>query len=662
MLVIYNSRYGFVYGEKHFLDFFGFNVSDILDKIENEKLKTNLSFNDKIYINNNYFNLSFEFLYNKDDTIEWLINIKEICCNLTQIDFEVNEDFKIYNLNVKEELNNNCDSGCKYKFEFENKNLKDFDNDVYKIVSDHKDSKKSVFSNICLSDQYFLIDTTFCGLFNKEYLVFILYCNNHNKYKIICKTICDFLKEKIKMKVNSNISNNKNFFYHIFHEIRNYLNIISISSENLVSSIEIKFNEIDELLKLKNIDIVNSDKKEIIENIEHIKDSSKTIVDIISDVLTLEKLRTNKITIRMSYFMLNDLYQSCILSMERNAINKDIEFICENNIGSISVKGDYIRIKQVVINLLSNAFKFTNNGGKIIFSINKIQREEKEYIKFSVLDNGIGIKKENHDLIFKDFQQIDPENQQKGGGTGLGLSIAKLIVEKHNGFIGFNSEYGKGCEFYFEIPFIEMESLLRDSSTSSFEKVLNNNSVKSPTKDKYARNFNEKQKKSNSIFRQNSYKKFTSKIRGLIENSKSIDFSKIKILFIDDNKTIQKLFLKILNNLEINDVTIASNGDEGYKVYKSEYDNNKNSNRKRVFDIILMDQEMEVMDGNECSRLITELDNKSIIIGLTGNTLIEQKNEFIKNGAKEVYEKPITKEKLLELLNKYYFTLNDLNH
>jgi CheY-like chemotaxis protein len=105
--------------------------------------------------------------------------------------------------------------------------------------------------------------------------------------------------------------------------------------------------------------------------------------------------------------------------------------------------------------------------------------------------------------------------------------------------------------------------------------------------------------------------------------------------------------------LEINDVTIASNGDEGYKVYKSKYENNKNSNSKRIFDIILMDQEMPVMDGNECSRLITELDKNSLIIGLTGNALIEQKDEFIKNGAKEVYEKPITKEKLIELFNKY---------
>jgi CheY-like chemotaxis protein len=634
MLIILNSKYGVVYGEKQFNEFFGFNVCNILDQINTEKLNSCSNFSDKIYTNNNYFNLSFEYMYNKDNTTEWLINIKEICCNLTQIDFEVNKELNIFNFKVQEELNSNCEDNCKYKLGFEGKNIKFFDNEVYSIIFNHINSKKCSFKNVFLDSDYLLIDTTFCELYNKEYLVYILYNINEDKYKVICKTICEFLKEKIKLKVKSNISNNKNFFYHIFHEIRNYLNIISISSDNLISLIETKFVEIDELLKLENIDIVNSDKKEIIENIDYIKDSSKTIVDIISDVLTLEKLRTNEITIRMSYFMLNDLQQSCVLSMERNAINKDIQFICENNVGSISIKGDYIRIKQVIINLLSNAFKFTNNGGKIIFSINKTQREDKEYIKFSVIDNGVGIKYENHELIFKDFQQIDPEKQQKGGGTGLGLS-----------------EYGKGSEFYFEIPFIEMETLFRDNSAGLIKGI----GSKSPKKETIETNFNEKSKKIKipSIMRQNSNKKFTSKIRSIIEDSKQIDFSKIKLLFIDDNRTIQKLFLKILNNLEINDVTIASNGDEGYKVYKSKYENNKNSNSKRIFDIILMDQEMPVMDGNECSRLITELDKNSLIIGLTGNALIEQKDEFIKNGAKEVYEKPITKEKLIELFNKY---------
>ena len=143
------------------------------------------------------------------------------------------------------------------------------------------------------------------------------------------------------------------------------------------------------------------DKKDIIESINHIKDSTRTIVDIISDVLTLEKLRTNEITIRPAYFMLIDLCQSCMLSMNQNAINKDINFVCENNVGSISIKGDYIRLKQVIINLISNSFKFTSNGGKVIFSINKEENNHKIFIKFSIKDNGIGIKKEHIDKIIE---------------------------------------------------------------------------------------------------------------------------------------------------------------------------------------------------------------------------------------------------------------------
>lgn len=448
---------------------------------------------------------------------------------------------------------------------------------------------------------------------------------------------------------------NKNFFYHMFHEIRNYLNIISISGDNLSSIIEsietsnnssIKTELIDEKetsiripeyvgninkisfssdktvdlmsnktnKKLKKLDI--TEKNEIIETIDNIKDSSKTIVDIISDVLTLEKLRTNEINIRYAYFMLNDLYQTCFLYMQQSAINKEINFVCENNIGSVSIKGDYIRLKQVIINLLSNAFKFTGNGGKIVFSIDKITLEEKEYIKFSVTDNGIGIKEKNYGLIFRDFQQIEAENQQKGGGTGLGLSIAKIIVEKHNGFINFTSEYNKGSTFYFMVPFIELKLTVNNDLNYDKTKTYKRSPV--------------------------------TNIRTVVQENKQLDFSKLKILFVDDNKTIQKIFLKTLNNMDIENVIIASNGEEGYQIYVNEY--NKNCS----FDIVLLDQEMPIMNGNECCKLITELNKDAIVIGITGNALIEQKTEFINSGAREIYEKPITKEKIVELFTKYF--------
>ena len=127
-------------------------------------------------------------------------------------------------------------------------------------------------------ENFVLLDTIFINSQNIEYLTFILYDVKNNKFKIKCKSICYFLKEKIQTKVKTNILHNKNFFYHIFHEIRNYLNIISISTDNLNSLITDKFEQINELFKIQNIDILNNEQNDLKQTIEYIKDSSKTIV------------------------------------------------------------------------------------------------------------------------------------------------------------------------------------------------------------------------------------------------------------------------------------------------------------------------------------------------------------------------------------------------
>lgn len=651
MIIIYNSKLGIIYGAQQFKNFFGFDAITLFQSFDLTIIRSN--FNEKINVNKRFFNLTFEAIHTDDNITEWLINVKEICCDISSIEFTVDHNLYITNFYFNKNLNEICDKNCSKSCDFNGKHIKDFDNEVFQIITEHIKTNICLFNNLSANLDLLLVNTTFSSLYDKEYLVYILFDKSNNTYKIICKSICEFLKEKIKTKVQNNIVTNKNFFYHIFHEIRNYLNIISISSDNLLTSIHTKLDEIDEiykifkmdeLLKLKNNDIVSSDKKDIIESINHIKDSTRTIVDIISDVLTLEKLRTNEITIRPAYFMLIDLCQSCMLSMNQNAINKDINFVCENNVGSISIKGDYIRLKQVIINLISNSFKFTSNGGKVIFSINKEENNHKIFIKFSIKDNGIGIKDENYNLIFKDFQQIEPDKLQNGKGTGLGLSIAKMIVEKHDGIIGFNSKYNQGSEFYFMIPFIQIEELSTQLSNDTY-------SLES-TSPNYKKNNTNKQVKQKNVIKQKSNKTFSTKLKTIInenKETKAIDFTKIKLLFIDDNKTIQKLFLKVLNNLSITNIFIASNGFEAYNIYLEEY----NKNKIKPFDIILMDQEMPIMDGNECCKKIMKLNKSSIIIGVTGNALIEQKEKFINSGATEICEKPINKEVIIYLINKY---------
>lgn len=685
-MLILNSKFGIIYGLQEFNDFYNIDPEDILKQINFRVSEENYICFDKIYVNKRFFNVCLELIIKNDDYKEWIIKVREICCDLSLIQFDLDTIYIMNNFIVKNKEEKICENGCFNKIFFEGKHIRDFNNDVYKYLIENENKiselkKENDYKNnydvldngekylILDNENFVLLDTIFINSQNIEYLTFILYDVKNNKFKIKCKSICDFLKEKIQTKVKTNISHNKNFFYHIFHEIRNYLNIISISTDNLNSLIIDKFEQINELLKIQNIDVLNNEQNDLKQTIEYIKDSSKTIVDIISDVLTLEKLKSNEIQIRQSFFMLDDLFNSCVYASKTTTGYKDILFISENKIGNLSIKADYIRIKQVIINLISNAVKFTNNGGKIIFTIDSELIDGKKNIKFTIEDNGIGIKEENYHLIFNEFSQIDPDKLQNGGGTGLGLSIAKLIVQLHNGNIGFNSLYKKGTEFYFTIPLIESESIespnqKKSSSSSSLEKNNSQSTISSISQnDKVLLQTNKREKSNNNILQKQKSSKngFSSKLRNVVAESKTtviesktkiqdenINLSNYKIIFIDDNKTIQKLFVRTLENLKIEKIFTASNGLEGYELYKNEFNNGE------PFDMILMDQQMPIMDGNESSRKITELNPKAIIIGLTGNALIEQKEEFIKNGVKEVYEKPITQDKLLELIKKYY--------
>ena len=685
-MLIINSKHGIIYGLQQFIDFYNINPDKMLKEIYFENLIEKNICIDKIYIDNRFFNINLELIFKNDEYSEWILKIREICCDLSLIEFDIDSNYIINNFVIKNSEEKICENGCFNKILFEGKNIVNFNDDIYKYLIINKEiidkiKNKEIIDTIIIDsslntllplENLILIDTIFVNSQNIEYLVYIMYNKSNDTIKIKCKSICDFLKEKIQIKVKKNISHNKNFFYHIFHEIRNYLNIISISTDNLNSIINNKFEQIKELLQIQSIDILDSEQQDIIESIGYIKDSSRTIVDIISDVLTLEKLKCNEIKIRPTFFMLDDLFNSCVYSMKTTSVNKDIALLYENKLGNLSIQGDYIRLKQVIINLISNAIKFTNIGGKVIFNIDfELEESGEKKIKFTVIDNGIGIKEENHKFIFKEFSQIDPDKLQNGGGTGLGLSIAKLIVDMHKGHINFNSNNGQGSVFYFTIPLIENEPVLSlnlNKSSSSIgieknpsynklspniEKNSSNDTLSTNKKDKSKINELNKQKSNTNILtKQKSNKNnFSNKLRNIVsetKNDENLDVSKIKLLFVDDNKTIQKLFIKILQDLKINNIFTASNGLEAFELYKKELES------EEPFDIILMDQMMPIMDGNEAAYKIIELHPNAIIVGLTGNALIEQKEAFIKNGVREVYEKPITKEKLYDLLKKYY--------
>lgn len=188
------------------------------------------------------------------------------------------------------------------------------------------------------------------------------------------------------------------------------------------------------------------------DNCKNIHVAGKNLLGIINDLLDFSKIESGRMELRPDEYelrvLLNDVIQ---MAMARKG-QKDIEFMvdCDPNIPN-QLYGDELRIRQIVINLLTNAIKFTQQGGVLL----RVRYRKESYginLMFSVTDSGIGIKKENKEKIFNSFSQVDTKKNRTIEGTGLGLSISKQLAKQMGGFIFVDSEYGKGSTFTMVIP------------------------------------------------------------------------------------------------------------------------------------------------------------------------------------------------------------------
>ncbi|MBQ5851644.1 MAG: response regulator [Lachnospiraceae bacterium] len=191
---------------------------------------------------------------------------------------------------------------------------------------------------------------------------------------------------------------------------------------------------------------------EVRENGNNIYIAGKNLLGIINDLLDFSKIESGKMDIMEEPYQISSLLNDVINMANARKGDKDIEFMvdCDPNIPD-HLKGDEMKIRQVVINLLTNAIKFTREGGVLL----KVSAREESYgvnLCFSVKDSGIGIKEENLPKIFQSFHQVDTKKNRAIEGTGLGLAISKRLVSMMGGFIKVESEYGVGTEFTVVIP------------------------------------------------------------------------------------------------------------------------------------------------------------------------------------------------------------------
>ncbi len=187
-------------------------------------------------------------------------------------------------------------------------------------------------------------------------------------------------------------------------------------------------------------------------NLNKIKTSSHYLLNLINDILDMSRIESGKLELAQAPFSLSVLLGDMQSMLNNDALNRQLDFQIEADIQNDVVIGDSVRLRQVVLNLLSNAFKFTPAGGKVLLSLQEeVTADGESLYTFRVVDNGIGISPEDQERIFQSFEQVGP-NITKSQGTGLGLAISQNFVELMGGNLILNSTPGQGSTFHFTIP------------------------------------------------------------------------------------------------------------------------------------------------------------------------------------------------------------------
>jgi PAS domain S-box-containing protein len=331
--------------------------------------------------------------------------------------------------------------------------------------------------------------------------------------------------------------------------------------------------------------------------IEIIKANGEMLLNIINDVLDFSKIEAGKIEIEKIDFSINEIFNKLLNLFEFQAEQKGI--LIETYIDPLIpsyLTGDPIHLTQILNNLMSNAIKFSEFG-KVVLSA-KVVKTYEEFIELNitVTDSGIGISKEQISKIFNSFIQADSSISRKFGGTGLGLVICKKLCELMCGSISVESEIGKGSIFKLIIPFkIAKQSIKVDDKAYS----------------------------------------------------KKINFDGIKALIVEDIKINSEILMIMLKNIGIVS-DIAIDGNEAVKMVS-----------KNDYDIILMDIQMQGMDGLEATRQIRMLNKKEIdklpIIALSANAMKEDREKSLASGMNDHINKPIVRDELHLILQKWLY-------
>jgi CheY-like chemotaxis protein len=357
------------------------------------------------------------------------------------------------------------------------------------------------------------------------------------------------------------------------HELRTPLNAVIGFSEMLQTEVEI--NKVNEYASI-------------------INNSGLNLLEIIEDIFDITLLESGEVKVSNNEFSLSPLMDDIkdTVNLEREKLGKqiiDVKFNLPKNLNTLTIKTDRSKLKQILVNLIKNALKFTFEG-YIEYGLS-IEKSDNNVIMFYVKDTGIGIRKEDTEIIFENFRQVDDSNTRIFGGTGLGLSVAKKYSEMIGGTIWVESKFGEGSTFYLTLPYTES---------------------------------------------------VTQKAKIQLAQSTSPKLTGKTILIAEDEYSNYELLIVYLEDLEVNTIW-ARDGEEAVSICES------NSN----IDLILMDIKMPKMNGLDAASKIRKTHPNLPIIAQTAFALHGDDEKAFQAGCNDYIGKPIRRRDLFTLLFKH---------
>ena len=432
---------------------------------------------------------------------------------------------------------------------------------VYDLATIRKNT-----SNVILSNDHLLFIVT---------IIFLIICLFFFVSFIIIIAKIKQLKAEAKIGVErAKIKARQDFFSKMSHEIRTPMNAI---------------------IGLTDVVALHSNiPQDLQDDLKKIQSSAHYLLGLINNILDISKIEQGKMVLSNEPFSISKLVNSLNDMLLPEVKKFGVIFIISTDIKHDIIISDEIRLRQVITNLLSNAFKYTPSQKEVKLEIKELQSTDsnaKYY--FAVIDQGIGIPQSEHERIFQPFEQID-SNISHSMGTGLGLPISQNIIRLMGGNIELNSQKNKGSSFSFTLSF-PLGKLIEQNEITQDNNLVNKN-----------------------------------------------------ILVVEDNLINAQIIVSFLEMKGAN-VIVSTNGKEALEAFR----NSKNN----FFDLIFMDIQMPIMNGLTCCkqmRMLKRQDAKKIpIIAMTANTFKEDVDNALNAGMNDFISKPIDVNKLFATIEKY---------